>query len=100
PYLPVAAHDVFVTRELLDTDRPAGVEPVRGDTDLGAHAELRTVRELHGGVVEHDRTVDAPEKALRRGRVLRDDRFGVRGAVAGDVIDRSIDSVDHARGDD
>ena len=62
-----ATHDVFVTGQLLDPDRAAGVELVRRDADLGAHAELGAVGELRRGVVEHDRAVDAGQESLGRG---------------------------------
>src|ERR1700758_88485 len=74
-----AAHDVLVTGELLDPDRPAGVKTVGGDADLRAHAELTAVGELGGRVMQHDCAVDALQEALGGGAVLGDDRFGVRG---------------------
>ena len=62
--LPGATHDVFVTRELLDADRTAGMELVRRDADLRSHAELAAVGELRRCVVQDDRAVDAGEKSL------------------------------------
>src|SRR5690606_33050399 len=81
------AHDVLVARELLDTDRPARVELVRGDADLGTHAEFAAVGELRGGVVQDDGAVDLRQEALGGTRVVRDDRIGVRRAVASNVGD-------------
>src|SRR6202030_10778 len=94
------AHDVLVTRELLDPDRSAGVKTVGGDADLRAHAELAAVGELGGGVMQHDRAVDALQKALGGGAVFGHDRFGVRGAVARDVRNGRIHALDYTRGND
>ena len=82
PDLPAAADDVFVARELLDTDRAARVEFVGRDPDLGAHAELATVRELGRCVVQDDGAIDGAEETFRRLCIGRYDRFGMRGILA------------------
>src|SRR6516225_4183993 len=78
PHLPRSAYHVLVAGELLHADRAAGVETVRGDADLGSHTELATIGELRRGVVQHDRAVDALQKALGGRRILGHDRLGVR----------------------
>ncbi len=42
------------------------MEAAGGDPDLGAEAELAAVGELGGGIVQHDRRIDAVEEFLRR----------------------------------
>src|SRR5579872_6810062 len=100
PDLARPAYHVFVAGELLDPDRATRMEAIGGDADLRPHAEFTAVGELGGGVVQHDGAVDAPEEAFRSGLILRDDRLGVRRAVAGDVRNRSVHPLHDARRDD
>src|SRR6478735_8147265 len=71
PRLPGAVNAVFEARQLLGTNRAAGVEFASGDPDLGAEAELAAVGELRRGVVQHDRGVDLAEESLGRMIVFR-----------------------------
>jgi len=73
------AHDVLVTRELLDPNRPAGVKTV-WDADLPAHAELAAVRELWTRYAARS-PVDALQKRSAV-RCFRHDRFVVRSRSA------------------
>src|SRR5262245_50667703 len=78
--LPTPSHDVLVRGELLHADGPARMEPVGGNADLCPHAEFAAVRELRGGVVQHDGAIYRVEEFLRGGGVRRDDAVGVRRA--------------------
>src|SRR5215475_12821975 len=62
--LPVAADDIFEGGELLGAHRTARMHLAGADTDLRAHAELTTVRELRGGIPQHDGAVDAVHEGL------------------------------------
>src|SRR4029079_5027527 len=66
PRLPGAVNAIFEARQLLGTDRAAGVEFAGGDSDLCAEAELAAVGELRRGVVQHDRGIDLVEEFLGR----------------------------------
>ena len=75
------------------------MEAAGGDADLGAEAELTAVGELGRRVPHHDRAVDAGEELLGCGRIVGDDRVGMAGAVAGDMVDRAVEIVDDAEAD-
>src|SRR5262249_10840395 len=64
PYLPRPTHDILVVGQLLHSHRPARVEPVGGDPDLGIHPELAAIGELCRGVVQDDCAVDPLQEAL------------------------------------
>src|ERR1700722_20719859 len=100
PCLPVAAHPVLERAELLEPNRPARVHAPGGDADLGAEAELSAVGELGRGVVQDDRRIDLLQEPLGHGPVLGHDAVGVMRAVGLDVVDRRIETVDDANGDD
>ena len=89
-----AANDVFERGQLLDADRPAGMQAPGGDADFRAHAEFAAVGELRRGVVQHDSAVEAGEEALGGGAVVGDDAIGVLRAISADVRDGAIDAVD------
>src|SRR5579863_7682982 len=76
------------------------MQPAGGDADLGAKAELAAVGELRRGVVQHDRRIHLAQKFLRRLLVFGDDRIGVMRAVALDMRDRTIHTVDHTGGEE
>ena len=59
-----AAHQVLVGRELAQPHRPARVQAVRADADLGAEAELEAVGEARRGVDEDRGRVDLVQEAL------------------------------------
>ena len=44
--LPLAAHQIFETGQLLDTDRASRVHLAGGNTDLGTHSEFTAVGKL------------------------------------------------------
>ena len=58
PRLPAAAYAVFESRQLLDADRAARVQPAGSDADLGAEAELAAIGELRRSIVQNDRRID------------------------------------------
>jgi len=62
-----------------------------GDADLRAEPELLTVDESGRRVHEHGRRVDLTAEAVGGVEVAGDDRLGVPGAEAGDVIDRGVE---------
>src|SRR5262245_22980583 len=98
--LPASAYLVFVGRELAQAHRPAGVQAVRADPDLGSEPELVAVREARGGVHEHARGVDRTQEALRRLVVAGDDGLGEAGPVTRDEAERRIERGDHAYAED
>src|SRR4051794_12161980 len=100
PDLPGAAHAVFEAGELFDADRAASVQLAGGDADLGTETELTAIGELRRGIVQHDRRIDLVEEFLRRCLVGGDNRVGMVGAVAFDVLNRRVDPVNHTGGDD
>ena len=69
--LAVPVHVVLVGGELAEAHRPARVQAVRADADLGAEAELEAVGEARRGVDEDRGGVDLGEEALRRRRSPR-----------------------------
>src|SRR5262245_65959129 len=85
PDLAVADHHVLAGGQLFQAQRPARVQPVRGDADLGAHAVDGTVCEAGGGVHVHRGGVDLAGEPLGGGRVLGHDRLGVAGGGGGVV---------------
>src|SRR5579864_2159885 len=93
-HLPVAAHDVFEAGELLCAHRAARVELVGGDADLRAHAKLRSVGKLSGGIEKHDGALDPVEEALGRRRILGHDGVGMMRAVPVYVRDGGLDAID------
>src|SRR5947209_17078562 len=62
--LPVAEHDVLRRRQLLEPQRPARMQPVRGDADLRAHAVHTAVGEAGGCVHVHGGRVHLPREPL------------------------------------
>src|SRR6478735_2942505 len=100
PRLPAAVNTILEARQLIDADRPAGVEFPGRDSDLRAEAELAAIGELRRGIVQHDRRVHLVEEFLRGLVVFRHDRIRMMRAVIVDMRDRAVDAVDHARGDD
>ena len=75
------------------------MEPVRGDADLRAEAELSAIGELGGGVDQDDGRINCVCKDLRRVFVIRDDAVGVPGAKASDMRAGGFDPVDHRHRD-
>src|SRR5690606_26144276 len=100
PDLPVAAHAVLERSELLYPYRAARMHPPGSDSDLRSHAEFAAIGELGGSVVQQDRRIDLVEETLDGSMILGDDRLGVVGGIALDMVDRLIDAVDQLRGDD
>src|SRR5699024_7297691 len=76
------------------------VDLVGGDADFGAEAIFEAVGKAGGGVDHHRAGVDLTQEAAAAGVVLGDDGVSVLRAVAADVLDRRIDAVDHADGED
>lgn len=95
--MPAAPHLVLVCGELLDSDRPAGVQATRGDSDLGPHPEFSAVSELSGSIVKNDGAVHLVQKACGHRFVLGQDGVGVAGPKGVDVLDgflRAFDRLD------
>jgi hypothetical protein len=67
--------------------RPARVQLLRRDADLRAEPELAAVGERVLRVDHHDRRVDLGEEALGPAHVVGDDRLGVVGREAPDVVE-------------
>ena len=81
-------------------DRPARVQLVGRDADLGAEPVLEAVGEARRGVDHHRARVDLAQEAHRARVVLGDDRVGVLRAVLRDVRDRLVERVDDAHRED
>src|SRR6185312_16888814 len=81
--LTLADHHILGRRQVFEADRPACVQPVRRDADLGAHAVLAAVGEAGGRVDVHGGGVHLAGEPLGGGLVLGDDRLGMAGAVEG-----------------
>src|SRR5271155_2461856 len=92
-HLAVTADRVAVYRQLLQSDRPAGMDAAGRDADLGAEAKLAAVAELSGRIPECHRAVDTRQETLGGLGVLGDDGVGVRAAMAGDMSQRRIDPI-------
>ncbi len=73
---------------------------VGADADLGAQAELAAVVEAGAGVDHDGRAVDLGDEPLGGREVAGDDGLGVARAVTGDVVDRLVDRLDNADGQD
>ena len=87
----IARHHVLRRGHLRQAHRPAGVQLLGGDADLGAEAELAAVGEP-GRRVDHDRGgVDRGDEPPRGRLRVGDDRLGVAGAVAPDVRDARVE---------
>src|SRR3954471_17698909 len=65
PDFAVAQDDPLEGREALDADRPAGVELVGADADLGAQPVFETVGKARAGVDHHAGRVHLAQEALR-----------------------------------
>ena len=65
------------------------------DADLGAEAELVAVVQPRGRVDHHRAGIHLAEEAERPGIIVRHDRFGVAGAIAGDVFHRLLHALHH-----
>src|SRR3989337_3939703 len=63
-HLAVAEDHVLERGEPLQPDRPARMQPVRGNADLGAQAVFVAVGEARRGVPHHRARVDLPHAAL------------------------------------
>ena len=69
--------DELLRGEALDPDRPARMELVGADPDLGAETVLEAVGEAGRGI-DHDRAgIDLAQEALCTTQVLGDDGVGV-----------------------
>src|SRR5450759_5955687 len=77
PDVPVAPDDPLARRQLWETQRPARVQLLGGDSDLGAEPELLTVGERGGGVHHHRRRVHSRSELLCGSKIGGDDGLGV-----------------------
>src|SRR6478735_4586310 len=94
--LTLADHHVLGGGQVLEADRPARMQAIRRDADLGAHAVLAAVGEAGRRVHVHGRGVHLAGEPLGGGLVLGDDRLGMARAVAGDVLERAVQRRHHA----
>ncbi len=83
-----ALDEVLERAQLLQPDRPAGVQLLGRVADLGALAELAAVGEARRGVDVDAGGVDAQLEGPRRRGLAGHDRLRVAAAVAVDVVDR------------
>src|SRR5918996_3094180 len=86
--LSVPQNHEFLRGQAFEPHRPARVQLVGGNADLGAQAVLVAVGEARRGVPYDGARIDLAQEALGAAAVLRDDRVGVLRAVLGDVRDR------------
>src|SRR5215470_15497504 len=86
--LAVAVDQISSRAQFAQADRPARVQLLRGVADLGAHPELAAIGESRGCVDVDAGGVDAELERARGVAVARDDRLGMPGRVAPDVLDR------------
>ena len=61
--MPIADADPLVGRQLFQPHRPAGVQLLRADRNLGAQAELPAVVEARAGVDEDGRRIHLVDEA-------------------------------------
>src|SRR3954471_4016199 len=94
--LTLADHHVLGGGQVIEADRPARMQAIRRDADLGAHAVLAAVGEAGRRVDVHGRGVHLAGEPLGGGLVLGDDRLGMARAVAGDVLERAVQRRHHA----
>src|SRR4051794_34573559 len=100
PAVTVAGDDPLVGGQVVGAHRPAGVEFVGADADLGAQAVLAAVGEAGAGVDDDRGAVDAGGEALDGAGVGAEDRVGVMRTVVVDVVDGGVDRVDDFDADD
>src|SRR5262245_2593876 len=100
PYLPRTANLVFERRQLLQTDRSAGMKLARRNADFCPEPELAAIRKLGRGIVQHDGTVDLLQEPFGRRGIRGNDRIGVLRAIGADMLDGLIDAVHHLERDD
>src|SRR3989338_10463474 len=92
--------DILVRGEFLQAHRAARVQAVRADADLRTQPELVAVREPGGGIDEHRGRVHRLREPGGVAGVLRDDRIRMRRAVPADVVDRLLEGIHDAPGED
>src|SRR5207248_3950899 len=95
PYLTVAVDDVFVTAQLSQTARSAGVELVGANADLRAEAEFKAVVEAGAGIHQDGGRIHFRGEATSRSQVSRNNSIGMTRPVAIDVVNRLLQILDH-----
>ena len=73
---------------------------VGGNADLRPQAELETIGEARGRIHDHRAGIHFAQEAPRPGDVFGDDGVGVLRTVDGDVLDRLVEVIHHAHGED
>ena len=73
----LAQHHVLQRGQAFDADRPARMELVSADADLGAQAELETIGKARAGIDHHAGRIDLAEKTLGVQVVTRQDGVGM-----------------------
>ena len=91
-YLTGPVNQVFVTGQLFGSHWSARVNPPGGDSNFSTHAEFAAIGELRRRVVQQNRAVQVMEELLHGLLILSNDRFGVPGSIASDVLDSLIDA--------
>ena len=77
---------VFGRGHLRQAHRPAGVQFLSGNPDLRPETKLTAIDEPTRCVHEYSCGIDFSGESSRRALRFGDDRFGVAGAVAADVL--------------
>src|SRR5688500_12771851 len=90
----VPRDDPLVGGEVARAHGAAGVELVGADADFGAQSVLASVGESCARIDHHAGGIDALDELVDVARRGAEDRVGVVGAVAVDVIDRFVYRAD------
>src|SRR5699024_11881359 len=91
--LPLTREHPLGARELRKAHRPASVQLLGGDADLGTKAELLTVRPGGGSVQGERGGIHVLLEVAQHLVVARGDALGVARAVGGDVLHRATHPV-------
>ncbi len=86
--LTATADDVFVTCELISSDRTTCVYTTGRYSDLGAHAKLTAVRKLGRRILQHYCTINVAEELLRSRLIVGHNAVSVTGTILGNVFNR------------
>ena len=91
---------IFVSGELVEPHRSAGVIFLRGYAHLTAKSEFSAVGEARGRVYVHRRAVDSGGKGRYSAAVGADYCLAVMGGVKRDMLDSLVHAVHRLYGED
>src|SRR6186713_1775832 len=100
PDLAFAVDDPFARGQSFEPDRPARVQLVGRDADFGAQPVFVAVGKARRRIYYHRARIDFAQEPVRALLIFGDDRVSVLRAVARDVLNRLLEIVDHAHGQD